>query len=117
MEKDMYNLTIEETLKKTVSSKNGITDDEAKIRLEKNGLNKLKEGKKKTMLGRFIEQFKDVMIIILLIAAVVSGVVAKMNGESLEESIIILIVVILNAILGVAQESKAEKAIESLKTI
>ena len=79
MEKDMYNLTIEETLKKTGSSKSGITEDEAKIRLEKNGLNKLKEGKKKTMLGRFIDQFKNVMIIILLIAAIVSGVVEYMQ--------------------------------------
>jgi len=117
MEKEMYNLTIEETLKKIGSSKKGITEDEAKVRLEKNGPNKLKEGKKKTMIGRFIDQFKNIMIIILLIAAVVSGVVAKMEGESLTDAIIILIVVLLNAIMGVVQESKAEKAIDSLKTM
>lgn len=117
MEKDMYNLTIEEILKKIGSSKNGITEDEAKKRLEENGPNKLKEGKKKTMLGRFIDQFKNIMIIILLIAAVVSGVVAYMEGESLTDAIIILIVVLLNAIMGVVQESKAEKAIDSLKTM
>ena len=117
MEKGMYNLTIDETYDKVKSSSQGLTDSEAKRRLEQNGPNKLKEGKKKTMLGRFIEQFKNVMIIILLIAAVVSGVVAKLEGESLTDAIIILVVVFLNAVMGVVQESKAEKAIDSLKTM
>jgi len=117
MEKGMYNLSVDEVYRETGSSSNGLPDAEAKTRLEKDGPNKLKEGKKKTILGRFIEQFKDIMIIILLIAAVVSGVVAVMEGESLNESIIILVVVFLNAIMGVVQESKAEKAIDSLKTM
>ncbi len=117
MEKGMYNLSVEEVCKETNSSSQGLTDTEARSRLEKNGPNKLKEGKKKTMLGRFIEQFKDIMIIILLIAAVVSGIVAVMEGEGLTDSIIILVVVLLNAIMGVVQESKAEKAIDSLKTM
>ena len=117
MEKGMYNLTIDETYDKVKSSSQGLTDSEAKRRLEQNGPNKLKEGTKKTMLGRFIEQFKNVMIIILLIAAVVSGVVAKLEGESLTDAIIILVVVFLNAVMGVVQESKAEKAIDSLKTM
>ncbi len=117
MEKDMYNLSIEEVLKNTKSSSNGLTDNEASKRLEEYGLNKLKEGKKKTILGKFIDQFKNIMIIILLIAAVVSGVVAYMEGESLTDAIIILVVVFLNALMGVVQESKAEKAIDSLKTM
>lgn len=117
MEKGMYNLSIDETYEKTKSSTQGLTDAEARSRLEKNGPNKLKEGKKKTMLGRFFDQFKDVMIIILLIAAVVSGVIAKMEGDSLTDAIIILVVVVLNAIMGMVQESKAEKAIDSLKTM
>ena len=117
MEKGMYNLSVDEVCKETNSSKHGLADAEAKARLETNGPNKLKEGKKKTMLGRFIEQFKDIMIIILLIAAVVSGIVAVMEGEGLTDSIIILVVVLLNAIMGVVQESKAEKAIDSLKTM
>ena len=114
---NMYNLGIEEVYEKVKSSSDGISDSQAKARLEKDGLNKLKEGKKKTMVGRFLDQFKDVMIIILLIAAVVSGIVAKVEGESFTDTIIILVVVALNAIMGVVQESKAEKAIDSLKTM
>ena len=117
MEKNMYNLNVEEIYEKTKSSSEGLTDSEAKLRLERDGLNKLKEGKKKTILGRFIDQFKDVMIIILLVAALVSGVVAKVEGDSFTDTIIILVVVILNAVMGVVQESKAEKAIDSLKTM
>lgn len=117
MEKNMYNLSIDEALKNMSSSKDGLSDKEAASRLEKNGLNKLKEGKKKTMLGRFIDQFKNIMIIILLIASVVSGIVAYMEGDSLTDAIIILVVVFLNAVMGVLQESKAEKAIDSLKTM
>lgn len=117
MEKDMYNLSVDEALQKMSSSKEGLSDTEAATRLEKNGLNKLKEGKKKTTLARFIDQFKNIMIIILLIAAVVSGVVAYVEGDSLTDAIIILVVVFLNAVMGVVQESKAEKAIDSLKTM
>ena len=117
MEKDIYNLSVEEVIKNMSSSSEGLTDNEASLRLEKNGPNKLKEGKKKTMIGRFIDQFKNIMIIILLVASVVSGIVAKIEGDSLTDAIIILVVVFLNAIMGVMQESKAEKAIDSLKTM
>lgn len=117
MEKDIYNLSVEEVIKNMSSSSEGLTDNEASLRLEKNGPNKLKEGKKKTMIGRFIDQFKNIMIIILLVASVVSGIVAKIEGDSLTDAIIILVVVLLNAIMGVMQESKAEKAIDSLKTM
>ena len=89
----------------------GLSSREAAQRLEKNGPNALAQAKKITLAARFFNQFKDFMIIILLIAAVVSYVVSK----DLVDSIVILIVVLLNAILGVAQESKAEKSLEALK--
>ena len=112
-----YNLEVNEVYEKVSSSKDGISDDEAKSRLKKYGLNKLKESKKKSFIVKFLEQFKDVMLIILLISAVISGVVSVKTGETLTDSIIILFVVILNAVLGVIQESKAEKAIEALKSM
>ena len=117
MNKEYYNMSVNETLKDLKSSKNGITPKEAKERLAKYGYNKLKETKKKGFISRFIDQFKNVMLIILIIAAVVSGIVSINQSEPLTDSIIILVVVILNAILGVVQESKAEKAIEALKNM
>lgn len=115
MKEEAYKYTVEETYKKLNTSAKGLSLDEAKKRQENGGKNKLVEQKKKTLLSRFIEQMKNVMIIILLIAAVVSFVVAKIENESYTDSIVIFAVVIMNAILGVAQESKADKAIESLK--
>ncbi len=100
------------------STKDGLTTAEAKSRLEKYGPNKLKEGEKPTLLQRFLAQLKDPMLIILLVAAGVSAVTGMLSGESeWAEVIIILIVVLLNAILGVFQESKAEAAIEALQTM
>ena len=85
--------------------------------IETYGSNRLKEKKKKTMLSRFLDQFKDVMILILIAAAVVSFVIACVEGEAKEffEPALILLIVVLNAIMGVAQESKAEKALDALK--
>ena len=97
------------------SSEAGLSSAEAEKRLAENGKNKLKEGKKKTMFQRVMEQLSDPMIIILLAAAAISGVLAVVEGESFADVIIILAVVIINAVLGVYQESKAEKAIEVLK--
>ncbi len=97
----------------------GLTEEEAKIRLEKNGLNKLKEAKKDSLLKRFLSQLSDPMIIILICAAVVSALTAVF-GEHPEfptDSIIILAVVLINTVLGVFQESKAEKAIEALQAM
>ena len=97
----------------------GLTDSEANDRLIKYGPNKLKEKKKKTNLQRFLEQFKDVMILILLAAAIISFVIAiveKDPGE-LFEPILILLIVVINAVMGVVQESKAEKALEALKSL
>jgi len=110
---------IETVLKSTNSSAEGLTTAEAEKRLAENGKNKLKEGKKDSLLVRFLKQLADPMIIILLVAAVVSGVLeVYAHGLSLDaftDSIIILAVVIFNAVLGVYQESKAEKAIEALQ--
>lgn len=101
---------IETVLKSQESSKNGIDSSQAQAKLEKFGHNKLDEGKKKSLFAKFLEQFKDPMIIVLVAAAVVSGL-----AKELADSIIIMVVVILNSILGVVQEGKAEKAIEALQ--
>jgi len=101
---------IETVLKSQESSKNGLDQSQAQIRLEKFGKNKLDEGKKKSVFVKFLEQLKDPMIIVLLVAAVISGLASE-----LVDSIIIMVVVVLNSILGVVQEGKAEKAIEALQ--
>ncbi|MBR5228076.1 MAG: cation-translocating P-type ATPase [Clostridia bacterium] len=111
----MYNLSVEESLKKLKTQEGGLSDEEAKKRLEENGYNKLVEGKKKTFFSRIIEQLKNVMIIILIIAATISLVTAIMEDESITESLVIYVVVLLNTFLGALQESKAEKAIDALK--
>jgi Ca2+-transporting ATPase len=93
----------------------GLTENVAKERLGRNGRNKLVEGKKKSLIRRFFEQLADPMIIILIFAAVISGVLAVVEKEFPTDVIIILAVVLINAVLGVLQESKAEKAIEALQ--
>ena len=102
-------------LAKVGSAQDGLTQQEAEKRLAANGKNKLAEGKKDSLLKRFVDQLMDPMIIILLAAAAISGVLAIVEGESFTDVIIILAVVIVNAVLGVYQESKAEKAIEALQ--
>lgn len=112
--------TKEELLSRLGSdAKNGLTEEEAAARLGKYGPNKLKEGKKKTYLQRFLGQFADVMILILLAAAAVSFVIAVMEGETkgFFEPSLILLIVILNALMGVMQESRAEKALDALKNM
>ena len=97
----------------------GLTFDKASEQARKYGPNKLKEKKKKTNLQRFFDQFKDVMILILIAAAVISFVIACIEGEPKEffEPVLILLIVIVNAIMGVMQESKAEKALDALKNL
>ncbi|MBQ8339391.1 MAG: cation-translocating P-type ATPase [Clostridia bacterium] len=99
------------------SSEQGLSAGEAAARLEKNGKNKLAEGKKESLIHRFLKQLAEPMTIILLVAAAISGVLAVVEKEFPSDVIIIMAVVIINAVLGVFQESKAEKAIEALQEI
>ena len=116
--KKIYTKSIDEVLGELGSGANGLTTAAAKERLEKYGPNKLKEAPKPTILQRFIAQLKDPMLIILLIAAGVSALTGMLAHESeWAEVIIILAVVLLNAVLGVFQESKADAAIEALQTM
>lgn len=116
-----FNKSIEETIKETESTLHGLSSLQAEERLQKNGPNELEAPPSLSMWKRFINQMKDPMIIILLIAALISGIttyyesVLSQSSAFPTDSMIILIVVIINAVLGVVQESKAEKAIESLQ--
>ena len=95
----------------------GLTSKQVKEKQETIGFNELKAKKKKSLLVKFLEQFKDFMIIVLIIAAIVSGIIGVLQGEGITDTIIILIVVIVNAIIGVAQENKAEKSLEALQKL
>ena len=106
-----------EVLKEQDSNPNGLSEAEAGRRLETAGPNKLKEEEKESLVRKFFGQMTDPMILILLAAAVVSGITSFYSGESFSDVIIILFVVIVNAVLGVAQESKAEAAIAALQEI
>ncbi len=111
-----YLIPKEEVLSSLETSRElGLTSHEASARLEKNGKNKLIEGKKKTLFQRIIGELADPMVLVLIGAAIVSGITALIEGEGLTDVFIILAVVVLNTILGVVQESKAEKAIDALK--
>ena len=116
--KKTYTQSAEEVLQDLGVTAEGLSTAEAKARAEKYGPNKLKEAEKPTLLQRFLTQLKDPMLIILMIAAGVSALTGMLSGENeWAEVIIIVAVVLLNAILGVIQESKAEAAIEALQTM
>ena len=114
MEKE-YLKSSEEILKELQTSKDGLSDEQAAQRLAQYGENKLQEGRKITMFERFVEELKDPMLIMLMCAAVVSAITNIISHEPLTEVFIIIAVVLLNAVLGVVQESKAEEAIEALQ--
>ena len=117
MEKE-YSLSQESVLEQLETTEAGLTSEQAAKRLEQYGPNKLKEAEKATWLQKFLAQLKDPMLIILMIAAGVSALTGMLSGENeWAEVIIIMAVVLLNAILGVIQESKAEAAIEALQTM
>lgn len=112
-----YQLSAEEVIQAQQSRLSGLTMEEAGQRLQKYGPNQLKQAKKITIPERFLQQLKDPMLIILLAAAAVSGVTSLLQNEGMADVIIILVVVLLNAVLGVYQENKAEAAIEALQTM
>ena len=112
-----YLESVQDVLKAQASQTDGLSTQEAEKRLAEYGPNKLQEGKKKSLLERFLDELADPMIIILIVAAVISGITAVYAGESFTDVIIIMAVVIINAVLGVVQESKAEAAIEALQEI
>lgn len=112
------------TSKQTVDSLSsdaalGLSSQQAQERLQQYGENKLKDQKKKTSLQRFFDQFKDAMILILILAAIVSFIIACTEGDLKEffEPLLILLIVVINAIMGMMQESKAEKALDALKSL
>ncbi|MBO5892484.1 MAG: cation-translocating P-type ATPase [Oscillospiraceae bacterium] len=116
--KKIYTQSAEEVLRDLGATPEGLTSAQAEERLAQYGPNKLKEAPKPTLLQRFLQQLRDPMLIILLIAAGVSALTGMLSGENeWAEVIIILAVVLLNAVLGVIQESKAEAAIEALQTM
>ena len=104
-----YLETVSEVLSEQRSSEQGLTSKEAEERLQKYGLNKLKEAPKTPLWKKFLEELADPMIIMLIAAAIISGVTSVYSGESMADVIIIMAVVIINAVLGVYQENKAEK--------
>ena len=112
-----HSCSVEEIAKNLKTNINiGLSDDEAQKRFERYGQNNLKEKKKESIFVKFIKQFNDFMIITLIIAAIISAVVSKLNGEAdYIDSIIIVAIVIFNAIMGLVQEQKAEKSLEALK--
>ena len=112
-----YRHSAQEVMAEWETSPAGLSTAEAEKRREKYGANKLKEAEKPTLLQRFLEQLKDPMLLILIAAAGVSAVTNYISQESFTEVFIILLVVLLNAVLGVVQESKAEAAIEALQTM
>lgn len=116
------NLWFHKSVKETeeyfkVNENNGLTNEQVNESRAKYGTNELQAKKKKSTLVKFLEQFKDFMIIVLIIAAIISGVIGYVEGEGITDSIIILIVVILNAVIGVIQENKAEKSLEALQKL
>ena len=118
MEKSWFNKTSQEVEKELKTDcQNGLSSNQVQENMKNYGLNELQEKKKDSLLKKFLEQFKDFSIIVLIIAAIVSGVVGVAQGEGFTDTIIILIVVLLNAVIGVAQESKAEKSLEALKKL
>ena len=112
-----YNLSVEEIEKELNTNKEGLSNPEYDLRIEKYGFNELTEKKKESILVKFIEQFKDMMVLVLIIASIISGIIDLSHGEGLTNTIIILAIVIVNAVIGVIQEVRAEKSLEALKKL
>ena len=110
-----YNIKDDDVLKKLHTTRDGLTDQEVEKRLKINGQNVLKEDNKELIIVKFLNEFNDIMIIILCIAAIISAIISYINNESYIDSIVIIAIVVLNAILGFIQQVKADKALEALK--
>ena len=118
MQNKWFNESAEETCKILETNfNNGLNVEEVSERQKKYGLNELEAKKKKTLFQKFLEQFKDFMIIVLIISAIISGIIGVIEGEGVTDTLIILVVVIVNAIIGVMQENKAEKSLEALQKL
>lgn len=112
-----YLISYKKILNSLGSSFEGINEEESKIRLKRNGLNKLEEGKNTPIIVKFLKELTNPMTIILILAAIISGIIAAYANESFADVFIIFAVVIINGILGVYQENKSEKAIEALQNM
>lgn len=110
-----YNKTLEEIYEELKTSKDGLTQKEANNNLNKYGLNKIEEAKKKSKFRRFLEQFNDTMIIVLIIVAIIMGVYGFLYSHDYTDTIVITVVIFLNAVMGFIQEQKAEVTLEGLK--
>lgn len=116
MIQDSYRHSIEETVRLSGTDPDtGLTSEEARKRLERDGYNEFKKKKHTSLLVKFLNQFKSFMIIVLIVAAAISGIVGVMHGEGFTDAIIILAIIIINAIIGVFQEAKAENALDALE--
>lgn len=118
MEKNYYQRSVEDVLRHFGSdSANGLDDEKVRTRQYRDGFNEFAKKKHTTKWQKFISQFKSFMIVVLLAAAVISGVTGYINGEGVTDAIIILVILIANAIIGVFQESKAEKSLDALEKL
>ncbi|MBK5196205.1 MAG: HAD-IC family P-type ATPase, partial [Proteiniphilum sp.] len=110
-----YNQPIDDLLQQfDVTSVAGLTDEEVRRRIEEHGPNRLESKKQKSLFSMFFEQFKSSMVVILFIAAIISGVIGVLHNEGLVESFVILAILIINAIIGTMQEMKAQSSLEAL---
>ena len=118
MTKKYYQQDVEQVLRQLGTDRiDGLGGDEVKVRQERDGFNEFAKKKHSSLWRKFISQFKSFMIIVLLVAAVISGVTGYMNGEGITDAIIILSILIVNAIIGVFQEAKAENALDALEKL
>ena len=110
-----YNLSVEQLLDQYGTAlDSGLQDGEVKRRLSEAGYNRLLTKKQKSSLRIFLEQFKSSMVVILLVAAIISGVIGTLEGEGLMETFVILAILIINAVIGTVQEIKAQSSLEAL---
>ncbi len=118
MKGTFFNLSVEETIKILKTSiVSGLSSEEAAKRLNENGCNEFEKAKRRSLIMKFLDQFKSFMILVLMAAAVISGITGYLEGEGFTDAIIIMIIVVINAVIGVAQEAKAEKSLEALEKL